>query len=110
MATVVLYMEDRRGQEPDPCYLREFDALVTEQGPDFVVLDRTAFYAEGGGQPYDTGILSWDGGEARVLRVIEGAAEPLRDELRSGSVQVLDEHGLALELQGERRGRGFAPR
>jgi len=69
MATVVLYMEDRRGQEPDPCYLRAFDAIVTEQGPDFVVLDRTAFYAEGGGQPYDTGILSWGSGEARVLRV-----------------------------------------
>jgi misacylated tRNA(Ala) deacylase len=69
MSTVVLYMEDRRGNEPDPCYLRAFDATVTEQGPDFVVLDRTAFYAEGGGQPYDTGILSWDRGEARVLRV-----------------------------------------
>ena len=69
MATEVLYMEDRRGQEPDPCYLREFDAIVTEAGPDFVILDRTAFYAEGGGQPYDTGILSWPGGEARGLRV-----------------------------------------
>src|SRR6267378_1817265 len=69
MATEVLYMEDRRGQEPDPCYLREFDAIVTDAGPDFVILDRTAFYAEGGGQPYDTGIVSWPGGDARVLRV-----------------------------------------
>src|SRR5207247_4693 len=69
MPTQVLYMEDRRGQEPDPCYLREFDATVLERGPDFVVLDRTAFYAEGGGQPYDTGSLSWSGGEAKVLRV-----------------------------------------
>jgi misacylated tRNA(Ala) deacylase len=69
MSTEVLYMEDRRGQEPDPCYLREFDANVREPGPDFVILDRTAFYAEGGGQPYDTGVLSWPGGAARVLRV-----------------------------------------
>src|SRR5436853_5621747 len=69
MPTQVLYMEDRRGQEPDPCYLREFDATVLERGPDFVVLDRTGFYAEGGGQPYDTGSLSWSGGEAKVLRV-----------------------------------------
>ena len=67
--TQVLYMEERRGQDPDPCYLREFDARVVEQGPDFVVLDRTAFYAEGGGQPYDTGSLRWDGGQAKVLRV-----------------------------------------
>jgi len=68
-ATRVLYMEERRGQEPDPCYLREFDARVIDRGPDFVVLDQTSFYAEGGGQPYDTGLLGWDGGEARVLRV-----------------------------------------
>ena len=69
MPTQVLYMEDRRGQEPDPCYLREFEATVLELGPDFVILDRTAFYAEGGGQPYDTGSLSWSGGEAKVVRV-----------------------------------------
>src|SRR2546426_8041270 len=67
--TRVLYMETRQGQEPDPCYLREFDARVIERGPDHVVLDETAFYAEGGGQPYDTGFLRWDGGEAKVLRV-----------------------------------------
>ena len=67
--TRVLYMDTRHGQEPDPCYLREFDARVIERGPDHVVLDETAFYAEGGGQPYDTGFLRWDGGEAKVLRV-----------------------------------------
>ena len=40
-------------------YLRSFDAVVqeiTEEGA--VVLDRTAFYATGGGQPHDTGTLS----------------------------------------------------
>ncbi|HKZ98972.1 MAG TPA: alanyl-tRNA editing protein, partial [Thermoplasmata archaeon] len=69
MPTTVLYMEERKGQDPDPCYLREFDARLTERGPDYVVLDRTAFYAEGGGQPTDIGVLRWPGGEARVLRV-----------------------------------------
>jgi misacylated tRNA(Ala) deacylase len=69
--TKVLYMEERRGQEPDPCYLREFDARVIERGPDHVVLDETAFYAEGGGQPYDAGFLRWNGGEAKVLRVVK---------------------------------------
>lgn len=68
-ATRVLYMEERRGQEPDPCYLREFDARVVERGSDFVVLDQTAFYAEGGGQPDDHGLLTWPGGEAKVVRV-----------------------------------------
>jgi len=67
--TTVLYMEERRGQEPDPNYLREFDGRVVERGPDFVVLDRTAFYAEGGGQPWDTGVLRSAGGESRIHKV-----------------------------------------
>jgi misacylated tRNA(Ala) deacylase len=32
-----------------------------------LVLDRTVFYARGGGQPGDTGVLRWDGGELTVL-------------------------------------------
>lgn len=69
MATLVLYMEERKGQEPDPCYIHEFDARVIERGPDFVVLNQTIFYAEGGGQPTDTGAIRWSGGESKVLRV-----------------------------------------
>ncbi|TSD62096.1 alanine--tRNA ligase [Aeromicrobium piscarium] len=34
-----------------------------------VVLDRTPFYAESGGQNADAGMLSWDGGRAEVLDV-----------------------------------------
>ncbi|TLZ74887.1 MAG: alanyl-tRNA editing protein [Methanobacteriota archaeon] len=71
MATRVLYMEERRGQEPDPCYAREFDASVIDRGPDFVILDQTLFYAEGGGQPYDTGVLRGGEAESKVLRVMK---------------------------------------
>ena len=49
--------------------MREFDGRVVERGPDHVVLDRTLFYAEGGGQPCDKGMLSWEGGTATVHRV-----------------------------------------
>lgn len=38
-------------------YLREFDATVTAVGDGGVVLDRTAFYPQGGGQPNDEGTL-----------------------------------------------------
>ena len=48
--TELLYLEDS--------YLREFDARVVALTPDNgVVLDRTAFYPGGGGQPHDTGLL-----------------------------------------------------
>ena len=47
-------------------YARETRATVVEVKPEGVVLDRTIFYAQGGGQPGDTGWLRWDGGEVRV--------------------------------------------
>jgi misacylated tRNA(Ala) deacylase len=50
-------------------YLKEFDALVTEVTGDGVVLDRTAFYIGGGGQPHDTGSLSDGHREYPVTRV-----------------------------------------
>ena len=52
-------------------YLTEFTATVTEVDDDGhrVALDRTAFYATGGGQPHDTGTLSWPGGAAPVIEV-----------------------------------------
>jgi misacylated tRNA(Ala) deacylase len=51
-------------------YLRSFDATVQELTPEGgVVLDRTAFYPTGGGQPHDLGTLTWDGGSASVSSV-----------------------------------------
>ncbi|HEU0021662.1 MAG TPA: alanyl-tRNA editing protein [Dehalococcoidia bacterium] len=50
-------------------YLKEFDALVTEVTGDGVVLDRTAFYIGGGGQPHDTGFLIAGDREYPVTRV-----------------------------------------
>jgi misacylated tRNA(Ala) deacylase len=51
MATELLYLRD--------AYLRAFDATVVEVDEEGrrVALDRTAFYATGGGQPHDTGVL-----------------------------------------------------
>jgi alanyl-tRNA synthetase len=55
----------------DDPYLLEFDATVVDRrrhdDRPAVVLDRTAFYAESGGQPWDTGTL----GGSRVVAVVE---------------------------------------
>ncbi len=71
--TEVLYMGEWRGDDSveNPNYTGEFDANVTKRGETFVVLDRTAFYALGGGQPSDTGLLRWDGNETKVTEVLK---------------------------------------
>jgi len=62
--TEYLYMSDVEAN-----YIREFDALVRGSGEGFVVLDRTAFYPLGGGQPCDQGWLEWSGGKVNVREV-----------------------------------------
>jgi len=50
-------------------YLREFEATVLRTGADGVVLDRTAFFPGGGGQPADRGSLFWGDLELEVAEL-----------------------------------------
>lgn len=61
--TQLVYLED--------AFIRELEASVVSVDADSraVVLDRTIFYVTGGGQPHDTGSLTWDGRSASVIDV-----------------------------------------
>jgi len=63
--TRLLYYED--------AYLKEFEAKVLAvkklNGQYGLVLDQTAFYPSGGGQPADTGTIKGESGETKVTEV-----------------------------------------
>jgi misacylated tRNA(Ala) deacylase len=57
----------------DEPYRKSASATVighTEEGG--LILDRTIFYARGGGQPGDSGVLDWDGGRIPVATAVKG--------------------------------------
>jgi misacylated tRNA(Ala) deacylase len=58
--------------ELDDQTLREWDAVVLASGPETIVLDRSAFYPGGGGQPPDHGVLLWGGVQTRIVGARKG--------------------------------------
>lgn len=52
--------------------VREWDAVVLHSAVDGIVLDRSAFYPGGGGQPPDEGVLLWGGVQTRIAGVRKG--------------------------------------
>jgi len=62
----------------DDSYLRDCQATVVEAGPGGIVLDQTVFYPMGGGQPGDTGTITWEGGSVEVTDTRYGDAGAIR--------------------------------
>lgn len=52
--------------------LREWQCTVLYSGDDGIVLDRSAFYPGGGGQPPDHGVLLWQGVQTRIVDTRKG--------------------------------------
>lgn len=64
MATEALFRED--------AYLRDCTARVTQITPEGgIVTDRTVFYPSGGGQPGDSGDMTWDGGRLEIATTLK---------------------------------------
>ncbi len=66
----------------DDAYCQQSSGRVAGQGGAREIwLDRSLFYATGGGQPHDTGRLTWDGGQAEVVNATRGPAGRITLEL-----------------------------
>lgn len=52
--------------------LRQWDAVVLDVDADGIVLDRSAFYPGGGGQPPDHGVLLWGGVQTGIVGTRRG--------------------------------------
>ena len=68
--TKLLYMENMQLLQADVTVIE----VLKENDKDVVVLDQTVFYPQGGGQPYDTGVITSETASFKVeqVRFIDG--------------------------------------
>ena len=74
-----LYMDD--------CYLTEFEATVKSAKEKKIILDRTAFYPNSGGQLGDQGILERNGEKFTVANTIKESGEIVHETDKEGLKQ-----------------------
>jgi misacylated tRNA(Ala) deacylase len=86
-------------------YLRNCDAAVVAIDGNSLTLDRTVFYPLGGGQPGDTGTLSWDGGSAAIVDTRYGEDGSISHYLEEGAAIPSVGDTVHVELDWDRRYR-----
>jgi alanyl-tRNA synthetase len=77
-------------------------AVAADDGRALVKLEESPFYAEGGGQVADSGVLRWEGGEARVVDVYR-VGEDQALEVDAGGAAI--GAGVAVEAEVDRETR-----
>ena len=88
----------------DDAYARACEAGVLSVTPDGVVLDRTVFYAQGGGQPGDLGALvREDGTEVAVTNTVYGPDRTTIVHLVSGADAFRPGERVTARLDWDRR-------
>jgi misacylated tRNA(Ala) deacylase len=86
-------------------YLKECDATVTAVESRAVAVDRSVFYPLGGGQPGDTGSMSWTSGNARIVDTRYGESGEILHFVADDSPLPAVGETVQLELDWERRYR-----
>lgn len=85
-------------------YARVSEGSVLEIADDGLFLDRTVFYSRGGGQPGDTGIITWDGGSLEVVDTVRRDGKPFH-VVAEGSAFPDPGVGVEAAINWERRYR-----
>ena len=89
----------------EDAYLRECDARVVAVEDGAVVVDRTVCYPLGGGQPGDTGTLSWEGGSVAIVDTRYGEGGAIRHVLAEDAPAPGPGDAVHLAIDWERRYR-----
>jgi len=92
--TEALYLVD--------AYLRQFEGKVVSVVPDGVLLDRTAFYPSGGGQPADQGTLTFADGRTVQVTDVRKVPDGILHFLAPGSTVSEGEHATGTLDWGRR--------
>lgn len=97
MATEAIFRADPRAAE---CAAR-----VLAAGPEGILLDRSVFYAQAGGQPGDAGVLRWAEGEVAITNAVKGPEDSILHLPAPGAALPPVGAAVTAALDWERRHR-----
>lgn len=87
-------------------YLQEIEAVIVAARDDAVVLDRTVFYARGGGQPGDSGALELPSGQTVwITDTVKGEGEEILHLVAEGSPLPAPGDKVLARIDWDRRHR-----
>jgi misacylated tRNA(Ala) deacylase len=91
----------------DDAYLKSCEAVVVSHDEAGIRLDRTVFYATGGGQPGDSGTLKLhDGSQIRIVEALKGAGlDDVVHRPEEGAPRLSPGTKLTAEIDWQRRYR-----
>ena len=89
----------------DDAYLKSCSATVTRADQNTLYVDQTVFYPLGGGQPGDTGTLSWNDGAAKIIDTRYGDNGDIAHIVEDGAALPAIGTSVELSLDWDRRYR-----